>query len=109
MDTKRYYNNLIHSRFSLLKLFLILFVTTSVLNSQPFQISSHWTSLFTIDRFTNEVYYKHFPNIYKTELKTLSTTLAEFPTLPVFANKNHLAAYRVDDTIFVKDFNLNTS
>ena len=110
MDTKRFNIALIHSKFSLLKLLLILFFTPSVLNSQPFQISTYLAENFTIDRFTNEVYYKDLLSntIYKTELKTLVTHNAEFPSVPVFANKRHMAAFRNDSTIFIKDFQADT-
>ena len=92
----------------LLLFFFILFTNISL--SQSFQISHVPAEYFSLDKFTNEVYYANFFtwDLYVKNLKDSTIRPCQFPTLPAFANKSHKCVYGNEDSIFVYDFATGT-
>jgi len=85
----------------------------SGLFAQEFQISESTSHYFSIDRFTNDVYWQYLytGEIYRTNLNTMETELTDYEieALPVFANKTHMAAYIENGDIFIHNFDIDSS
>jgi hypothetical protein len=93
----------------LLPLFFILYVNFSF--SQSFQISHVPAEYFSLDKFTNDVYYAEIGSwdLYLKNLEDSTIRICPFPSLPVFANKSHKCVYGDEDSIFVYEFETNKS
>ena len=89
---------------------LIIFVLLShQAIGQSFQISHVPAEYFSLDKFTNDVYYADFFtwDLYVKNLKDSTIRPCPFPTLPMFANISHKCVYGDQDSIFVFDFGTN--
>jgi hypothetical protein len=96
-----------------MKKYILLLLFSSLIYAQQFRISDAILPEYTIDNFTPEIYSQDYltGTIWKTNLKTLVTTKSTFQSLPVFANKLHIAAYYDYDAknSYIYNFEKNTS
>lgn len=97
-------------------LFYTLFCFWSNGYTQEYQITSDPVIRYSIDRFTNEIYYQNdfTGEIFKTNSTGTYRSLTEFTSLPYFANNTHKAAYidlhsQFDKDLYLYDFEKDTS
>ncbi len=88
---------------------LALLVLSNSGFGQSFQISHVPAASFSLDKFTNSIYYASFTNLFVKSLEDSSVKLCPFPSLPIFANKSHKCVYGDEDSIFVYDFQTHTT
>lgn len=79
--------------------------------AQEYQLTNVPVVGYSIDRFTNEIYYQHefTGEIFKTNSTGSYHTLTEFPSVPQFSNKSHTAAYISGNNLYLHDFEKDTS
>jgi hypothetical protein len=84
--------------------------------AQEYQITNVPVYNYSIDRFTNEIYYQHdfTGEIYKTNSTGSYHILTNFSSLPQFSNNSHTAAYiythnQSDKDLYLHDFEKDTS
>jgi hypothetical protein len=87
------------------------FILTGHILSQEYQITTVPVIEYSIDRYTNEIYYQHefTGDIYKTNSTGTQHSLTNFPSLPQFANNSHTAAFVSDHNLYLHDFEKDTS
>lgn len=92
------------------KVLLALFILCSSQNAQDIFITDFLVWDYTIDPFTKEIYIDPSggPIIKKSVYSTKFDT-TDFPELPVFANKKHLASYSIENKIYFYDFDLDSN
>ena len=85
-----------------------LIIIPLTLYAQEFQISNSGSNRFSIDTFSNNVYWQELSTgkIFITNMTTMETKEASFPSLPIFANKTHLAAYEHSEKLYLHDFDI---
>lgn len=90
---------------------ILFFILTSISYAQPFEIAWGTLSYFSIDNFKNDIYYYFTPQnkYYKTNITTLVDSATDFPSIPRFANKSHIAIYAQQNNLVLKDFEKDTS
>jgi len=91
---------------------LILFIILTSINfAQPFEIAWGTLSYYSIDNFKNDIYYYFTPQnkYYKTNITTLIDSATDFPSIPRFANKSHIAVYAQQNNLVLKDFEKDTT
>jgi hypothetical protein len=90
---------------------LIIFLLSSILPysvvAQSFRISHIPAGGFSFDKFTNEVYYSTFYNIYIKNLNDSTVRICPFPSLPEFAHNSHKCVYGDGDSIIIYNFDNN--
>lgn len=96
--------------------FYTLFCFSFNVYAQEFQITNTSVYNYSIDRFTNEIYYQEelTEKIYKTNRNGSFYILTDFTSLPQFSNNNHRAAYinmhsRDDKDLYLYDFDKDSS
>ena len=98
-------------------IFLIIISVTSIVSlSQEFTITSEPIYNYTIDRYTNEIYYmQNYPNqrdVHKTNFDGSNNIKTDFRSTPFFANNSHKAVVLEltgNDEISYFLFNFETS
>lgn len=98
------------------KLFFLIYLFVSLNTfSQEYQITSVPVIQYSIDRFTNEIYYQHefTEEVFKTNSTGSYHILTEFTSVPQFANNSHKAAYidihQSASDLYLHDFEKDTS
>lgn len=91
------------------KMVFLIITTYSIHNevkAQEFQISDINSIYFTIDRRSQIVYLKEavHETIWEYDIKTKQTSESKFKSLPLFANKKHLAIHTNRNGTFFYDF-----
>lgn len=91
------------------KMVFLIITTYSIHNevkAQEFQISDINSIYFTIDRRSQIVYLKEavHETIWEYDIKTKQTSESKFKSLPLFANKKHLAIHTNGNGTFFYDF-----
>lgn len=83
--------------------------------AQEYQITNVPVSVYSIDRFTNEIYYQNeiTGEVFRTNFTGTYHILTEFTSVPQFAHNSHIAVY-VDinqpaSDLYLKDFENDTS
>ena len=92
--------------------YILIFLFYSSSFSQPFLIAWGTTYYYSIDPYTNDLYYYFTQDnkFHKTNITTLKDTMAtDFPSIPRFANKSHIAVYAQQNNFILKDFEKDTS
>ena len=94
-----------------LYLFIPIYLCSSLSFAQPFEIALGTTSYYSIDYFENDIYYYFIPEnrIYKTNIKKIVSTATNYPTIPSFANKSHIAVYPHQNNLYLQDFEQDTT
>jgi hypothetical protein len=79
--------------------------------AQEYQITTVPVFQYSIDRWTNEIYYQNYftGDIYKTNSTGTHHTLTEFPSVPQFSNNNHTAAFMENTNLYLHNFEMDTS
>ena len=94
-------------------LFLIIYFYLYQVPSFPqeYQITNVPVEQYSIDRYTNEIYYRNdfTGDIFKTNFTGIYHTLTEFPTVPQFSNNSHTAAFMENNNLYLHDFGMDTS
>jgi hypothetical protein len=90
---------------------LNLILNNTGLIAQEYQITNVPVVQYSIDRYNDELYYRHdiTGDIYKTNSTGTHHTLTKFPSLPQFSNNSHNAAFVSGDTLYFHDFANDTS
>ena len=90
---------------------ILFFIISSISFAQTFEIAWGTTYYYSIDRFANDIYYYFTQEnkFYKTNITTLEDTATDFPSIPRFANKSHIAVYAQQNNLVLKDFEKDTS
>ena len=98
------------------KIILLIYLLSSLNTfSQEYQITSVPVIQYSIDRFTNEIYYQHefTEEVFKTNSIGSYNILTEFTSVPQFANISHKAAYidfhQSTSDLYLHDFEKDTS
>ena len=96
-------------------LLIYLFVSLNTF-SQEYQITNVPVIQYSIDRFTNEIYYQHefTEEVFKTNSIGSYHILTEFTSVPQFANNSHTAVYidrhsQTNKDLYLHDFEQDTS
>ncbi len=86
--------------------YILIFLFYSSSFSQPFLIAWGTTYYYSIDPYTNDLYYYFTQDnkFHKTNITTLKDTVTDFPSIPRFANKSHIAVYAQQNNFILKDF-----
>lgn len=95
-----------------MKICLAVLFIPIVLVAQEFQITTDGSRRFSLDKFINEIYWEDLTfnrEIFKTNLTTKQTEKSNFPSLPIFANNSHLAAYEFNEKLYLYDFETKDS
>lgn len=90
-----------------MKIYIVVTLITINLFAQEFQITTEGSRRFSFDKFTNDVYWENLSfnrGIFRTNLITNQTEKSQFPSLPIFANKSHLAAYEFNEELYLYNF-----
>ena len=96
-------------------LVFMIFVFPKYLTAQEFQITNVPVSLYSIDRYTNEIYYQNelTEEVFRTNSSGSYNILTEFTSVPQFANNSHIATYidinQPTSDLYLKDFENDTS
>ena len=93
------------------QLIFSIVVLTSYTLSQEYQITNVPVIEYSIDRYTNEIYYKNdiTGDIYKTNSTGTNHSLTEFSSVPLFSSNSHTAAYVSNHNLYLHDFEKDTS
>ncbi len=84
---------------------------SSISFAQPFEIAWGTTYYYSIDPYANDLYYYFTQDnkFHKTNITSLKDTVADFPSIPRFANKSHFAVYAQQNNFVLKDLEKDTS
>lgn len=97
-------------RYSVIILLFLCFYHEPIF-AQEYQITNVPVFQYSIDRYTDEIYYQNYltGKIYKTNSTGTQHTLTEFPSVPQFSNNNHTAAFIENNNLYLHDFGKDTS
>lgn len=78
---------------------------------QEYQITYVPVVDYSIDGYTNEIYYRHdiTGDVFKTNSTGTNHSLTEFQSVPRFSNKSHSAAHILNNDLYLYDFESDTS
>ncbi|RJR05489.1 hypothetical protein C4588_08385 [Candidatus Parcubacteria bacterium] len=92
-----------------------LLITDKQTFAQEYQITNVPVLEYSVDRYTNEIYYKNYVTgeIFKTNSRGNYHILTSFTSVPQFANNSHTAAYvdihQMTSDLYLHDFEKDTS
>jgi hypothetical protein len=93
------------------KIFITLLIISGYSYAQEYQITSVPVIQYSVDRYTNEIYYKNYitGDIYKTNSTGTYHIISEFPSVPQFSNNSHTAAFMENHNLYLHNFDEDTS
>lgn len=93
------------------KIFITFLIISGYILAQEYQITNVPVIQYSVDRYTNEIYYKNYVtgDIYKTNSTGTAHSLAKFPSVPQFSNNSHTAAFMENNNLYLHDFGKDTS